>query len=331
MSATAALSAAAVADLAAQRLGTFVALTAALAIVTGVLALARRPAAARLPGQLHLRAGAQGVHRRARADDHHRPGPEAVRGARRERRLLRAAVGRSSAPRRHPRADARRRRRLAGRSCSGCGASRPSSRRRSWSCCSASPPSHVLHLDDHGVEIVGHIDGGLPVVRPARRRRPATTSTLAPAAVGVMLVGFAEGLGAAKTYAAQRPLRDRRQPRADRARRREPRLRACRPGWSSTAACRRPRSTASAGRTVAALRPHRRGADRRHAAVPDRPVREPARGDARRRRDRRGDRARGHPRAASAVPIAHRAARPRSTAVAARPDFIAASRRCSAC
>src|SRR5688572_22452952 len=39
---------------------------------------ARRVAAARLPRQLHFRAGDQRVHRRARADDHRRPIAEAV-------------------------------------------------------------------------------------------------------------------------------------------------------------------------------------------------------------------------------------------------------------
>jgi sulfate permease, SulP family len=50
----------------------------------------------------------------------------------------------------------------------------------------------VLDLDSHGVEIVGQIDSGLP----------ALGAPEVPAA-RVMLVGFAEGLGAAKTYAAR--------------------------------------------------------------------------------------------------------------------------------
>ena len=57
-------------------------------------------------------------------------------------------------------------------------------------------------LDDRGLEIVGHIDAGLPAlglpdVGAVRLPR------LLGGAVGVMLVGFAEGLGAAKTYAAK--------------------------------------------------------------------------------------------------------------------------------
>ena len=61
---------------------------------------------------------------------------------------------------------------------------------------------YVFHLQRHGVKIVGHIDGGLPSFRlpgvPA-----ADYLRLAGSSVGVMLVGFAEGLGAAKTYAAR--------------------------------------------------------------------------------------------------------------------------------
>jgi sulfate permease, SulP family len=60
----------------------------------------------------------------------------------------------------------------------------------------------ALHLQDHGVKIVGHIDRGLPSFGfpsvPA-----ADYLKLAGPAVGIMLVGFAEGLGAAKTYAAR--------------------------------------------------------------------------------------------------------------------------------
>jgi high affinity sulfate transporter 1 len=61
---------------------------------------------------------------------------------------------------------------------------------------------HAFGLNQHGVDIVGHITGGLPSFGfphvPA-----ADYLKLAGPAVGVMLVGFAEGLGAAKTYAAR--------------------------------------------------------------------------------------------------------------------------------
>jgi sulfate permease, SulP family len=60
----------------------------------------------------------------------------------------------------------------------------------------------ILNLDKHGLEIVGHIDSGLPNLGT-----PNVTLTnlgnLAAGGIGVMLVGFAEGLGAAKTYAAR--------------------------------------------------------------------------------------------------------------------------------
>jgi SulP family sulfate permease len=60
----------------------------------------------------------------------------------------------------------------------------------------------LLDLDGHGVAIVGHIDRGLPSLGV-----PDVgwhdLGTLIPGALGVMLVGFAEGLGAAKTYAAR--------------------------------------------------------------------------------------------------------------------------------
>lgn len=60
----------------------------------------------------------------------------------------------------------------------------------------------LFHLDDHGVAIVGHIDSGLP---PLGLPDVQTHDYLAlsATAVGIMLVGFAEGLGAAKTYATQ--------------------------------------------------------------------------------------------------------------------------------
>jgi SulP family sulfate permease len=61
---------------------------------------------------------------------------------------------------------------------------------------------YALHLQNHGVKIVGHIDGGLPAF--GLPSVPAGDYLkLAGPAVGIMLVGFAEGLGAAKTYATR--------------------------------------------------------------------------------------------------------------------------------
>lgn len=62
---------------------------------------------------------------------------------------------------------------------------------------------HVLGLDDKGVAIVGHIDAGLPRLGlPGGLDFGDYLDLLGPA-VGVVLIGFAEGLGAAKTYAAK--------------------------------------------------------------------------------------------------------------------------------
>jgi SulP family sulfate permease len=60
----------------------------------------------------------------------------------------------------------------------------------------------IFGLDDHGVAIVGHVDSGLPSLG-APDLGLADYGELAAGAVGVMLIGFAEGLGAAKTYAAR--------------------------------------------------------------------------------------------------------------------------------
>lgn len=60
----------------------------------------------------------------------------------------------------------------------------------------------LFDLDERGVDIVGSIDSGLPSFGlPDVEVRDY--GLLASGAVGVMLVGFAEGLGAAKTYAAR--------------------------------------------------------------------------------------------------------------------------------
>jgi anti-anti-sigma factor len=60
----------------------------------------------------------------------------------------------------------------------------------------------ALHLDHHGVEIVGSIKSGLPSFG-IPKIRGSDVGALAAGGVGVMLVGFAEGLGAAKTYATR--------------------------------------------------------------------------------------------------------------------------------
>jgi high affinity sulfate transporter 1 len=59
---------------------------------------------------------------------------------------------------------------------------------------------HVFNLDQHGVEIIGQIQSGLPSFGLPNVAAHSYLD-LAPAAIGVMLVGFAEALGAGKTYA----------------------------------------------------------------------------------------------------------------------------------
>jgi sulfate permease, SulP family len=61
---------------------------------------------------------------------------------------------------------------------------------------------HLFDLDQHGVAIVGHIESGLPSFGLPDVGL-SDYLDLAPAAIGAMLVGFAEGLGAAKIYAAK--------------------------------------------------------------------------------------------------------------------------------
>jgi high affinity sulfate transporter 1 len=60
----------------------------------------------------------------------------------------------------------------------------------------------LLNLDDRGLEVVGHIDSGLPSIGLPDVSGDQFIDLLG-GAVGLMLVGFAEGLGAAKTYAAK--------------------------------------------------------------------------------------------------------------------------------
>ena len=61
----------------------------------------------------------------------------------------------------------------------------------------------LLDLDRRGVDIVGAIDPGLPELGLPDGLSGADYLDLVGPAVGVLLIGFAEGLGAAKTYAAK--------------------------------------------------------------------------------------------------------------------------------
>jgi MFS superfamily sulfate permease-like transporter len=61
----------------------------------------------------------------------------------------------------------------------------------------------LFDLVDHGVAIVGNIDSGLPSLGTPDGLGLSDYLSAAGAAAGIMLVGFAEGLGAAKTYASR--------------------------------------------------------------------------------------------------------------------------------
>lgn len=61
----------------------------------------------------------------------------------------------------------------------------------------------ILDLESKGVEIVGQIQSGLPSLGVPDGLEANDLLSLAPSAVGILLVGFAEGLGAAKDYAAK--------------------------------------------------------------------------------------------------------------------------------
>jgi high affinity sulfate transporter 1 len=61
----------------------------------------------------------------------------------------------------------------------------------------------ILDLDDKGVAIVGAIDSGLPSLGLPDALGFDDYLAAGAAAIGIMLVGFAEGLGAAKTYATR--------------------------------------------------------------------------------------------------------------------------------
>jgi high affinity sulfate transporter 1 len=62
---------------------------------------------------------------------------------------------------------------------------------------------HIFDLTDDGVAIVGPIDAGLPSLGPPDGLGFHDYLATAGSALGIMLVGFAEGLGAAKAYAAR--------------------------------------------------------------------------------------------------------------------------------
>jgi sulfate permease, SulP family len=105
---------------------------------------------------------------------------------------------------------------------------------------------NVLDLDRHGVDIVGAIDSGLPALGLPDVGTAAYGDLVAPA-LGIALIGFAEGLGAAKTYAAREHYEIDAN-RGSSASARPTSRPASRAGWSSTAASRRRPSTVAPAR-----------------------------------------------------------------------------------
>ena len=88
--------------------------------------------------------------------------------------------------------------------------------------------SVIFGLQDRGVEIVGEIDSGLPDFGlPDAGGLPAYLDLAGPA-VGVLIVGFAEGLGRGEDLRGQGGVPDLGQPGAGRPGRSQPRVRAVR-------------------------------------------------------------------------------------------------------
>ena len=276
MSATAALSAAMIAPLASGDDARFIALSAA-GDRDRTRRTARRIHAPRIHRILHLRAGSQGIHRRSGAHDHHRSStqtPGRGKGGGNffvqtwtvvkelgEVDLPTVIIGLLS---------------LA----MVLGVKR-------WLPLVPGSLLVVLlgitavalfGLDDRGIDIVGHIDSGLPSMGLPSGVGAEDYLDLVGPAVGVLLIGFAEGLGAAKTYAAKagytidanRELAGLGAANLDRA-------------LLGNGGQRQPvedRRQRRSGRQISGQRTGGRGADAGDTAVSHRPVREVARGDA---------------------------------------------------
>ena len=168
----------------------------------------------------------------------------------------------------------------------GRGGSRPASRGRSSPSRSACRCRRGASLDDHGVAIVGAIDSG------CRRWACRTSAHRLPGARGRR-----GGHRAGRLRGGPRRGQDLRRPRALRRSTSNRELvglgaanlaRGLRSGMVVNGSLSKTAVNGAAGRAQAALGPRRRGHDGRHAAAAHRPVRVAARGDARRRRRRRG-------------------------------------------
>ncbi len=192
---------------------------------------ARRAPPARVPGQFHLRARAQGVHHRTGPDDHRGPGAQAARHREGRWWLLRRVLVRAHPPGRHPVADAGRRPRFPGRRAGAAPAgsrhARLPGRRARWDRAD----------DDARPGRQGRRDRGRHRQRPGRDR-PAQRCRVhrLPDRGGVMRRQHAHrlrrGSRCGQDLRDPEPLRDRRQPGADRSGRGQPGLGPAWPaGW----------------------------------------------------------------------------------------------------
>ena len=154
----------------------------------------------------------------------------------------------------------------------------------------------LLNLDQHGVAIVGDIQGGLPSFG-VPDASAGDYLKLAPGAAGVALIAFAEGFGAAKAYAPGRGRQGGRRPGADWPRRCQRRGRPLERHGRRRQPLENRREPLRWG-ALPALGRARRGPGGHHSALPHPAVRGPAGGDSGRGRYRRGDRT-GRPRIAA--------------------------------
>ena len=278
---------------------TFASTTAALALVMGVLCALAGAAEAGLHRLVHLRAGAQGLHHRPGPDDHHRPGAGAARHRQGRRDFFERLWGILGELGDIDWLTTRRRRGVAGggpRPASAALPLVPASLVRGAAGIAAVA---VFGLDDEGVDIVGAIDAGLPQLG-------------LPASDGTDYLGWSGRRSACCWSGSRRDSAPRRPtpPRRGTTSTPTPSCSASAPPTSGRAGRRdgrqrqpvQDRRQRRRRRAVAGVGAGRRGADRAHAAVPDRAVRGPARGGAGGSGDRRRRRAGGHRLAAALVP-----------------------------
>ena len=199
--ATSAVSAATVGPLAGGDVERFAALSAALALVVGVVLVARRRAALRRRLRPRVQARDDRLPVRARARHRARAAPGAARRRARRGELLPGAVGRARRARRRARRDAGGRRRLAGGPRRSAGGWCRRCRRRCVVLVLAIAVSAIAGLEDHGVDVVGDIPNALP--DPAIPDVSADDSwrSIAPA-LGVLILS-AEAVGVARALAVK--------------------------------------------------------------------------------------------------------------------------------